>query len=622
MTWQKDERFDKLDVLIGLSMKDYADEDTEQCMNADVSAVTFSDDYYRRKKRVINRYVVRQNLAAARKVASKVAIVVLCLLSAAFITVMSVSALRNALWNTIIEWYDEYLVVRFEPNDKNDGPTQSDNSDNNRVPTKIEKFKKPQYIPEGVEEEIVAQSVVMNVIDYYKGDELQYTFKQQLLKARDEIINNENSTVTEIMINGRSGMSFESSESEELIIVWDDGEYMYLLSSYLDIEESLKIAESVASENDDKTSVTPPTEILEYRKPTYTPKGVEAVVVNQDTLVYIVDYYIGDELQYTYRQSPLSNNSMKVNNDNSTVNIVYINGTEVYVIESDNNEELLLVWTDGKYKYSITSYLELAETIKIAESVAPENDDKTAVPPPTKILEYIKPTYVPKGFEAEEILKSKGAYCIEYYLDDVLQCAYFQRVLNEDSKKINNENCITYQVKIKEKNATVIENKSDKHLTLIWTDGRYIYYFSSYISLEETLKMAESLEDELVPTDKDVSAGSPPTVILEYRKPQYVPEGVEEEIVIQSIGNYIIDYYLGDRLRCSYKQGLLNRESTYVNNENSIIYTIDINGYTANVIESKENEELTIIWNDERYSYIITSYFNLEDTVIIAKSIG
>ena len=145
MIWRTDEKPDKLDILIGLAVDGFEDEDIKHNLKSDLSEITFTDRYYRRKRRVINGYVLKKQLIEAKKVASKVAIVMLCILSAAFITVMSVSALRNALWEAIVEWYDDHFVLRYEQIEITGDSLSSDNDINNSVPTKIEEFKKPQY---------------------------------------------------------------------------------------------------------------------------------------------------------------------------------------------------------------------------------------------------------------------------------------------------------------------------------------------------------------------------------------------------------------------------------------------------------------------------------------------
>ena len=513
MTWRNAEKLDKLDMLIGLALENFKDDDAEKYIGADLSDVTFSDSYHRRKKRVINRYLAKQVFASARKVAARVAIVVLCLISAAFITVMSVSALRNSLWKAIIEWYDDYISIRFEEPIYN---TEDNHKPSDNVvvspPTEILQYCKPLYIPEGVEEEVVLRSVTSYIVDYYSSDDLCFSYNQSLLNGSEKNFNNEDGIIYSLKIKNYNATVVENSANDNLMIIWEDGVYFYFLLSYLDIDETIKIAESVAPETDEKDSGVAsgvPTKILEYRKPTYLPKGFEEEIVHQGVVANIIDYYLGDELQLSYKQSVLGDEDIWVNNEDSVVEKTTVNEFNAYIVKSDINEELMLIWSDGEYIYNIISYVEYDETIKIAESITPETDEKdsgVASGVPTKILEYRKPTYLPKGFEEQEMVKSKGAYCIDYYQNGIWVCAYRQRVLNEDEKKINNENSIVYQVDIKGNEATVIENKDDKHLDVMWEDGRYIYSFSSYTSLEETIKMAESIETVTENTDNNSTA--------------------------------------------------------------------------------------------------------------------
>lgn len=251
MTWHNVEKLDKLDVLIGLAIKDLVDEETERYMNADVSGITFSNSYYRRKRQVINRHMMRKHIAVVKKVASRVAIVILCILSAAFITVMSVSALRNAIWDAIVEWYDDYISIRFEAPvaDSNDTEYSDSVHDENPVivspPTEILEYRKPMYIPEGVEEVVVLQSKGAYIIDYYIGDELQYSYKQGLLNDDNKRVNNEDSIVYEIYVDQKKVTIFESENSLETILVWEDGEYTYIFTSYITLDKLIEIVQSI-----------------------------------------------------------------------------------------------------------------------------------------------------------------------------------------------------------------------------------------------------------------------------------------------------------------------------------------------------------------------------------------
>lgn len=247
---------DKLDMLIRLAISDCNKEELENFRNQDTSDVVFSRRYYRRRRQVINRFVYRRELAMLKRVTSKVAMVALIVMSAAFVTIMSISSLRTAVFNAIVEWYEEYISIRLEPTTDETESEPLASIDPNVLaqpaaisdevpPSTIRDFRKPTYAPKGVEERILAQNSNMNVIDYYVGDELQYSFRQRVIDDSDKSFDNIGIKLCAVEINGYEAVVLENTNKTELSIVWEDSEYFYYIVSYLDLEKTVLIAKSV-----------------------------------------------------------------------------------------------------------------------------------------------------------------------------------------------------------------------------------------------------------------------------------------------------------------------------------------------------------------------------------------
>ena len=247
---------DKLDMLIRLAISDCNKEELENFRNQDTSDVVFSRRYYRRRRQVINRFVYRRELAMLKRVTSKVAMVALIVMSAAFVTIMSISSLRTAVFNAIVEWYEEYISIRLEPttDETESEPTRSIDPNilaqpamlsDEVLPSTIRDFRKPTYAPKGGEERILAQNSNMNVIDYYVGDELQYSFRQRVIDDSDKSFDNIGIKLCAVEINGYEAVVLENTNKTELSIVWEDSEYFYYIVSYLDLEKTVLIAKSV-----------------------------------------------------------------------------------------------------------------------------------------------------------------------------------------------------------------------------------------------------------------------------------------------------------------------------------------------------------------------------------------
>lgn len=68
----------------------------------------------------------------------------------------------------------------------------------------------------------------------------------------------------------------------------------------------------------------------------------------------------------------------------------------------------------------------------------------------------------------------------------------------------------------------------------------------------------------------------------------------------------IIDYYLGDDLILSFTQTPYNSKDKLFDNKASISREIDVNGYSAVILEF-ESDGQAIIWTDGVYYYYIHS---------------
>ena len=279
-------RNDKLDYMLYMVAAECCKTDVEKFDSIDDSNVSFTPDFYRKQNTIIRKYKYRPMFKAIKKIASRVAIVLMAILSAGFITVMAVEPLREALYETIIEWYEDYLTIRFEPIDRETEDTdqintETENSDteeratesvsSNSVtetvndesdpqteittektaevvtpPTTIEEVRKPTYIPDGVVEDVFLQNNAIVCIDYYLNNDLVYSFNQLLVKDRDKYIDNQAVLINYIEINGNEAVVFEYSDQSEISLVWTDNEYAYhIYSQSLDIDSLISIAESV-----------------------------------------------------------------------------------------------------------------------------------------------------------------------------------------------------------------------------------------------------------------------------------------------------------------------------------------------------------------------------------------
>ena len=250
---------DKLDHLIALAASKCLDEEAKALMDIDTSNVQFDAEYYRKRKQAINKYNRRSRLKCTK-------IVVIRLLAAIMIMVMLSCALigcvpkwRRAIYNAIVEWYEDCFAVSYEDPDAPPAETRhpettvaepeeaaAEPEQTKPVPTHIEEIRKPTYLPEGVWADVSAKTSIGINIDYYFNEEYLFSFTQRVLKSNDKQFDNEGAEVSYIKINEKDATVVEYADKEEIYILWSDGEYAYyIISTGCDVETLIKYAESV-----------------------------------------------------------------------------------------------------------------------------------------------------------------------------------------------------------------------------------------------------------------------------------------------------------------------------------------------------------------------------------------
>ena len=224
MVYSKD---DRTDLLLSLLVEDCGNDDVEEFRGLDISDVTFSKKYYRKKKRIINGAFWNPIITSFRKIAAKVAIVFLVILSTGFLTVMSVPSLRESVVETVRELFDDHEEINF-----------SDGDDKTSISTvgKIEKVNKPTVLPDGVEEEILIDSKTTYMCEYYMGDEYIATFTQVIKKESTKIhVNIEDCTVYSISIYDRKLRIYDNTRTGDITVFWEDKNYAYTMDG-LDLD--------------------------------------------------------------------------------------------------------------------------------------------------------------------------------------------------------------------------------------------------------------------------------------------------------------------------------------------------------------------------------------------------
>ena len=241
---------DKFDHLIALAAMKCTEEEASELKSLDTSSVSFDPSYYRKRNKVIRQY--KHRTTGRRSIAVRLAVAIAAALILMTLLIGCVPRLREAIYNAIVEWYNDYFSFRYEDPDGKEKETlyEEESTTANEAgvsaPIYIEDIHKPTDLPEGVWEDVIVENNTQIMVDYYIGEEYLFSFSQCLLKPSDNYIDSEDVAVTYIKINGHNATAVERTDKKHIDMFWNDGEYSYhIFSTECDIQTLVEYAKSV-----------------------------------------------------------------------------------------------------------------------------------------------------------------------------------------------------------------------------------------------------------------------------------------------------------------------------------------------------------------------------------------
>ena len=243
---------DKFDHLIALAATKCIEDDAQELNALDTSNVVFDASYYRKRNRYINQCKRRSTLNLTKTVAIRIAVALMIIITLGCVMIGCVPEWRQAIYEAIVEWYDNCFAVHYEDLDGKEKETTYVEENTTVVepisnaPSSIENVKKPSDLPEGAWEDIVINNLTLITIDYYIENEYLFSFTQTVLEPNDKYVNNEDIDVTYIKISDYEATVAVNTVNKEIHILWNDGQYSYRICSAVCNRETLiKYAESV-----------------------------------------------------------------------------------------------------------------------------------------------------------------------------------------------------------------------------------------------------------------------------------------------------------------------------------------------------------------------------------------
>jgi len=177
---------------------------------------------------------------ASLKILKRTAVIVLVLISVTIASLLSVKAIRIEIYNFITTLYKNFIEIRF-----------TNTEDESRIPDlppeAIEDIYLPDYIPDGYGEEKIEKFYNQIRAVYINKDNEKISYYQKLLNCPISI-DGEDYAASDVSINGICGKIYKFDKTDGVLyytVVWHDDKYFYCLYSFLDEEETIKVAASV-----------------------------------------------------------------------------------------------------------------------------------------------------------------------------------------------------------------------------------------------------------------------------------------------------------------------------------------------------------------------------------------
>lgn len=350
---------DKLDALILLSGSVLIDENVRHFESTDTSCVLRPRSLDRRVKRNIKRESLKNDFGTFFKYAKRVAAVILVICTVSFAAIISVDAVRKAVWNIVVEFFDDYLSISFAE----DGKDPSNEDENNEAAT----------IEKGWKRDIIFYNGDTFLAEYFNDGTIMFTYEISHIADASDPFGSENTEVESLKILDCEGMLFVTPEDEFYGLSWIDEGYLHTL---------LAFSESVTK--DQLILWAQSADALSYTTEMPSPKAFESVreidigendwekkVLIDSVGMHSVMYYENGKKVLHFTQGDSSHKIM-IDNENSTVEEISIGNNKAVLVYRVDHKLYSLVWNDSAYSYSLNAYspdISKEALISMAESL-------------------------------------------------------------------------------------------------------------------------------------------------------------------------------------------------------------------------------------------------------------
>jgi hypothetical protein len=208
--------------------------DIEQLENVDTSEIPDTPGFDKKVRAAIKRDArqeeINKILKPIGRAAKTVGLVIVVGIVALFTMAMAIRPIRTAVWDAVVEWYEDFIAVR-----------SSDTPDH---PLTIEEIRFPTYIPEGwsITVDSNQQGMVSLTIT---GTNDEMIFLEQKVITDEIWIDNADVELFEILLNGQNAAQLAQYSDGMIQLIWENSYVFHLTSYECSLDLVLRIAESI-----------------------------------------------------------------------------------------------------------------------------------------------------------------------------------------------------------------------------------------------------------------------------------------------------------------------------------------------------------------------------------------
>ncbi len=225
-------QFNNFDDFLQSQRDVFFQDDDELYSSIDTSKHKMSPSFERKMRKKIRRQINGGHRRVWTRL-EKVAVFIIAVYTAAFISALSVDAIREAVWDVIAEWLGISYSVTYDESEKD-------------ATREITEKREPSYLPGEYEKEIAQDNPFIYYLIYSVDGETILTYEQTSVQGT-QLIDGDDCTSSYVYINGAKCFMVEYPDGR-IALSWSDASYFYVLSGYdpsIDSDEIIKIAKNI-----------------------------------------------------------------------------------------------------------------------------------------------------------------------------------------------------------------------------------------------------------------------------------------------------------------------------------------------------------------------------------------